>query len=260
MCTLILLRRPSDAWPLIIAANRDEMVDRPWRGPGRHWPDRAEVVAGQDIQAGGTWLGLNDHGVVAGILNRPGALGPAPDKRSRGELVLEALDHADASAAAEALSDIDGRAYRPFNLVIADNRDAYWLTLRSEGARVERHAVADGLSMITANDLNDPETPRIRTFLPRFRAASAPDPDAGDWRDWQALMSDTSFEQADGPAGAMTIETEVGFGTVSSSLIALPSMILPEVQPRWLFAEGPPNRTPYRPVPALAAAAASGAS
>ena len=68
MCTLVLLRRPGHDWPLVLAANRDEMIDRPARPPARHWPDRPEVVAGLDELAGGSWLGLNDHGVVAGIL------------------------------------------------------------------------------------------------------------------------------------------------------------------------------------------------
>jgi hypothetical protein len=103
------------------------MIDRPWAAPGRHWADRPEVIAGLDHTAGGSWLGINDHGVVAAILNRRSSLGPAPGKRSRGELVLEALDHADAAVAAEALADLDPAAYRSFNMVVADNRDAYWL-------------------------------------------------------------------------------------------------------------------------------------
>jgi len=104
MCTLVILRRPDHRWPVLIGANRDEMIDRPWDPPGRHWPDRPEVVAGLDKLAGGSWLGINDWGVAAAVLNRHGSLGPAPGIRSRGELVLEALDHADAAAAAEALA------------------------------------------------------------------------------------------------------------------------------------------------------------
>ena len=155
MCTLIVLRRPGRRWPLLLAANRDEMAGRPWRGPGRHWPDRAHVVAGMDEEAGGSWLGVNDHGVVAGVLNRAGSLGADPDKRSRGELVLEALDHADARAAAEALADLDGHAYRPFNLVVADNRDAFWLRNGDDNpaGEVESRTIPPGLSMLTAHDL-----------------------------------------------------------------------------------------------------------
>ena len=102
MCTVVILRRPGHDWPLILATNRDEMTDLPWRSPGRHWPDRAEVTAGRDELAGGTWLGLNDWGVIAGVLNRPGSLGPDRWLRSRGELPLAALDHAEAGAAAAA--------------------------------------------------------------------------------------------------------------------------------------------------------------
>ncbi|MEK9661238.1 MAG: NRDE family protein [Alphaproteobacteria bacterium] len=174
MCTLVIARRPGDVWPVLIAANRDEMTDRPWQPPARHWPDRADIVAGRDALADGSWLGINDSGVAAAILNRTGSLGTADDKRSRGELVLEALDHADARDAVVALAALDGRAYRSFNLIVADNRDAYWL--RSAGdAEVIAKAISPGVHMITSRELDDAESPRIRNFLERFRGAAAPD-------------------------------------------------------------------------------------
>src|SRR5919199_4867201 len=104
MCTLVILRRPEHRWPVLIGANRDEMIDRRWRAPDRHWADRPEVVGGLDVLAGGSWLGINDWGVAAAVLNRQGSLGPAPGRRSRGELVLEALYHADALAPPQAPS------------------------------------------------------------------------------------------------------------------------------------------------------------
>ena len=70
MCTFIVSWQPGERWPLLLGANRDELITRAWRKPGRHWSDRPEVIAGQDIKAGGSWLGINDHGVIAGILNR----------------------------------------------------------------------------------------------------------------------------------------------------------------------------------------------
>ena len=82
MCSVIVLYRPGHNWPLLWASNRDEMADRPWSPPARHWPDRNEVVAGRDELAGGTWLGINDAGVVAGVLNRRNTLGPQEGKRS----------------------------------------------------------------------------------------------------------------------------------------------------------------------------------
>jgi hypothetical protein len=251
MCTVVLLRRPEHAWPLLIAANRDEMRDRPWLPPARHWPDRPEVVAGIDQLADGSWLGLNDHGVVAGVMNRSGTLGPAPGLRSRGELVLEALDHADASAARDALSSLDPHAYRAFNLVVADNRDAYWVrALGPEGSRrVQTAPIPTGLSMITARDLNDLASPRIRFYLPRFRAATVPRPGPGNWRAWEALLASRENEEGIGPDGAMLVVTDSGFGTTSSSLIALPSIAEAATQkPIWRFGSGHPDNVRYSDV------------
>ncbi|MDH3739024.1 MAG: NRDE family protein [Alphaproteobacteria bacterium] len=249
MCTLVILRRPHHAWPLLIAANRDEMLDRPWQPPARHWPDRRDIVAGRDELAGGTWLGINDAGVSAAVLNRVGSLGPTTDKRSRGELVLDALDHADAAAAADALADLDGAAYRSFNLVIADNRDAYWL--RSTGAaQVEVAPVPAGLSMITSGELNDTDSPRIRNFLHRFRNAPTPDVDAGDWSAWESLLAARLYDADEGPHEAMCIVTDHGYGTVSSSLISLPSPEHAEQGAVWRFAAGPPSDAAFGPVSA----------
>ena len=243
MCTLVLLRRPDHRWPLLVGANRDEMAGRPWKAPARHWPDRPDVTAGLDELARGSWLGVNDHGVLAAILNRVGTLGPAPGKRSRGELVLEALDHADAALAAAALADLDGRAWRPFNMVVADNCDAYWIKSDGGGA-VGLTAIPPGPHMISALDLDDTASPRLAAYLPRFRAAAAPDPDADDWRDWQALLADGGAGGDGEEAAAMCFRRANGFGTVSSSLIALPAA--GDDRPwRWRFAPGPPTRTSY---------------
>jgi len=169
MCTLVIFRRPGHRWPVLIGANRDEMIDRPSKPPGRHWADRPEVIAGLDMLAGGSWLGINDWGVAAAVLNRHGSLGPSPDRRSRGELVLEALDHADATAAAEALSYLDPGAYRTFNLIVADESRGFWLR-HAGGPRIELKPLKDGLSMIAAGDLDD--LGRRRTSRLRPRCAS----------------------------------------------------------------------------------------
>lgn len=248
MCTVIVLHRPKHAWPLLLAANRDEMAGRPWRPPARHWRDRENVVAGLDELAGGTWMGLNDEGVVACVLNRVGTLGPAPGKRSRGELPLEALDHADADQAVAALADLDPRAWRPFNMVVADDRDAFWL--RSTGVDAVRVArIPEGLSMLTARDLNDPADPRIAAHRPGFAAAPAPDPGTGDFSAWRALLAAPAPDgRRDGEA-ALCIARGDGFGTRSSSIVALPSTARAGVRPVWLFAPGPPDRAAWEAVP-----------
>lgn len=248
MCTFVLLRRPDHKWPVIIGANRDEMSNRPWKAPGRHWADRPHLIAGLDVLADGSWLGLNDDGLVAGVLNRPGTLGPATDKRSRGELPLDALDHAEARVAAEALSHLDGTAYRPFNLVIADAQEAFCLISDGTGP-VDPIPLEDGVTIITARGVNETTLSlRAKRFLPLFEGASAPEPDEDTWAEWETLLADTGHDVDGTNRDAMAIQTETGFETVSSALIALPKPALPAVPPVFRFAGGFPGDVPYNAV------------
>lgn len=250
MCTLVILRRPGHGWPVVVAANRDEMADRPWQPPGRHWPDRPGIVAGRDVLAGGSWLGLNDDGVVCGVLNRRHSLGPAAGLRSRGDLVLDALSHPDATTAARALRALDPALWRSFNLVVADRRAAFWLYGHGPDGpgEVGVATIPEGVHMVTAWDMDDPESARIRTHLPRFVEAHPPEPDAwpeGDWAEWQMLLA--SRAGGDGNMqreGAMNIATDTGFGTVSASLIALPA---PDTAaaPVWRFCPAAPGAAPW---------------
>lgn len=252
MCTLVILRRPDHAWPLLVAGNRDEMPDRPWSPPARHWPDRPEVLAGLDHTGDGSWFGINDHGLVAAVTNRVGSLGPQPGRRSRGELVLEALDHAEAGEAAAALVELDPRAYRGFNLFIGDPNAAYWLRHVDDGrGSIQQHALAPGLHMLTAGDLNDRSVPRIRLWLPRFAAAAAPDPDAGQWQGWEALLGSQPLAgDEEGAISAPTFRLSNGFGTLCSQLAAVPRHPgYGGARPVLRFAAGPPDHTPFEPVP-----------
>ena len=239
MCSTIILSRPGHDWPILIAANRDERRDRPWLKPGPHWPDRPDVVAGLDSLAGGSWLGINATGVVAAILNRAGTLGPQDGKRSRGELVLDALDHVDAVDAVAALGALDPHAYRPFNLVVADNRDAFLLVHRG-ASKIAVETLPPGLSFITAMDRDDPGSPRIRRYRPEFIAAQPPTPETGDWASWERLLATRDREAGSGPSGSLFIDGEE-FGTVSSSLIALPGIENQDRLPIWRFASGTPE-------------------
>src|SRR3546814_18739431 len=77
--------------------------------------------------------------------------------------------------------------------------------------------------MLTAHDLNDASAARIAHYLPRFRAAAAPDPAVGDWAAWIDLLASREPAPGGTPADAMCIVPERGFGTVSSALLALPA-------------------------------------
>lgn len=234
MCTVILLRRPGAAWPLLLAANRDERLDRRWDAPAEFWPG---IVGGRDATAGGTWMALNRTGVVAAVLNRPGSLGPAPGKRSRGELPLLALAETSAEAAAAAMARLDAALYRTFNLVIADARTAWFVAGLGTG-RPEVAALTEGVSMVTAHPPNDLTSPRTARHLPRFRATPPPAPP--DWGKWPALLGDSAGATAE----ALNVPPLGGFGTVCASLLALG----PEGQREWRFAPGPPDRTDFAPI------------
>ena len=206
---MITLQRPGHAWPLLLAANRDERLDRAWDPPAAYWPDQPDVVAGRDLAlGGGTWMGVNRAGLVATVLNRPGSLGPAPGKRSRGALPLLALQHASAAAAAKALTALDGTDYRSFNMVLADRTTVWFVRNRGLGAP-EAQLMPPGLHMVTAHDPDDLSSPRVVRHLPRFAAAIAPEPP--DWHDWEHLLGDS----AGPPGAALTVPGFDGFGTVS---------------------------------------------
>jgi hypothetical protein len=243
MCTLLVLRRPGHEWPLLVAGNRDELRERPWAPPARHWGDRPDVVAGLDRTGGGSWLGMNDNGVVAAVMNREGSLGPAPGKRSRGELVLEALDHAEAREAAEALAALNPAAYRPFNLFVGDPLSAFWVRHRGDSAAlgVEVLKVSPGLHMLTARELDDVAVPRIRVYLPRFRDARPPEPGRGEWSGWQGLLASRIYPESEGLQAAMNIDPGSGFGTLCSHLVAVPRYPGFEPRPVFLFAAGAPD-------------------
>lgn len=237
MCTVVVLHRPGHDWPLLLAANRDERLDRAWDLPAAYWPEYPHIVAGRDRSAGGTWMGMNRAGVVAAVLNRQGTLGPADGKRSRGELPLMALAHDTAEAAAAEFATLNGGAWRGFNLVVADAAGAFFVRGVGHGPLVVER-LPEGVSMVTAHDPNDYDSPRVARHLPRFEAEPAPTPN--DWNTWETILSDRSGESAQ----QLNVVPRGGFGTVSSSLVALPA----NGTPIWRFAAGPPHRAVFEPI------------
>jgi Transport and Golgi organisation 2 len=230
VCTVVVLIRPEQ---ILLAANRDERVDRPWDPPAGWWPGRPGVVAGRDRTGGGSWMGINRHGVVATVLNRPGTLGPAIGKRSRGDLPLIALEHPTAAEATEALTRLDASLWRGFNMVLADRTGAWFVKGIGHGhPGAER--LPPGVSMVTAYDPNDLQSPRTAHHLPRFQAAEPT------WQAWHDILSDRRGQ----PAEQLNVTPRAGFGTVSSSFVTLPA----EGDPIWLFAAGPPHEAAFQPV------------
>lgn len=187
-------------------------------------------------------MALGASGVVAAVLNRPGSLGPALGKRSRGELPLLAAAERSAARAASTIARLDACLWRPFNMVVADRHDAFFLPGLGSGRPAPRPLGA-GVWMVTAHDPNDLASPRTRRHLPLFREARAPDPDHGDWSTWEALLADATYGTA-GVGEALRVPPVGGFGTVCSSLLALAI----DGRRQWRFCAAAPGAAPFAEV------------
>jgi uncharacterized protein with NRDE domain len=132
MCLVVLAFRVSDDSPVVLAANRDEFHARPTRA-AHWWPDDGDILAGRDLQAGGTWLGVHRSGRFATVTNYRDADAPAGNLASRGRLVTGFL--AGGQAPLDYLRSIDGDAFAGFNLLVGDTRAVGYLSNRGGGLR-----------------------------------------------------------------------------------------------------------------------------
>lgn len=247
MCTLIALHRRVPGFPLVIAANRDEYLARPaappalWQGAG------VAIAAPRDLEAGGTWLGLNAAGVFAGLTNRP-IDRPDPHLRSRGEVVVEALRAGSAAQAAGALALLPAGAYNPFNLLVADREHAY-VVVYDEKPALQR--LAPGVHVIGNADPDDRTTPKIARVLERAEgAARRPRADLFD-----DLARICRGHEDDGRSHASACIHLGAYGTRSSTLLRFGDD--PD-DGAWRWADGPPCIAPYRDITGILHVLASG--
>jgi uncharacterized protein with NRDE domain len=221
VCTLALYHRCFAAYPLVVAANRDELYERPATEPQviSHAP---WVVAGQDLAAGGTWFGLNGVGLVVGLLNRrrPGGLAAVdPSLRSRGLLALEMLQASRPVDALRRLEREPGDRYNGFNLLIATAQEAY--VAQNHDAAIAITRLDPGVHLLTNLDLNDPTCPRIAKSARLFEAVPAPGSGAALVTALRPILADHSTPldpRAELPPNNLCVHTE-RFGTCSSSVV-----------------------------------------
>src|SRR5436190_9673097 len=124
MCTLALYLRQFENFPLVIAANRDEHFSRPTEAP-KLWAADPAIIVGKDLVAGGTWLGVNDRGIAAAVVNRRIQTETNTSPRSRGLLCLDMLQAATMADARAALPYEDTGRYQPFLLLLAAAEAAF---------------------------------------------------------------------------------------------------------------------------------------
>jgi uncharacterized protein with NRDE domain len=180
--------------PLLLAGVRDELLDRPWLPPDRHWPE-LPLIGGQDKKAGGTWLAVHPAVPrVVCVLNGRGQAAPEPFRKSRGDLPLIA-----AAGGRPAIDHLDPGAYDPFHLVVADIMSVEVLSW--DGVRASRTTLGPGTHMITNSGL-DTADPKVRHFAAKFAAARpVADPAAGSvaeaWGDWLTLTEGDGLSETD---------------------------------------------------------------
>ena len=249
MCTLALYFQTFPDYPLVVAANRDEFLSRPSTAPVvlQHTP---WIFGGKDLVAGGTWLGVNEHGLVAGMLNRHTPQPTDPRRRSRGLLSLDALQATSAHQAATSVQRQPVDRYNPFNLLLVDSQAAYAVYPAEQTIRVQQ--LEPGVHLLTNMNLNDPECPKIAHSFQHFQTVAekmtaAPElsfPVVELFRLLHERLADHATlldPRAEDPRNGLCIHLD-GYGTCSSTLLAYSAR-----QRRFIyhFAPGAPCQTDY---------------
>lgn len=245
MCLIAFAINAWPRWPLVIASNRDEFVERPtlplapWTSASGH-----AIVSGRDLRAGGTWLGLTPGGRLAFVTNVREAQ-PLVAPRSRGELVTRWLEDDGDAADFIAALQADPGAYAGFNLVLGDfqRNDWTWVTNRSAAApHWQARTLSPGVYGLSNAQLDTPwpKTLELKRVLSAALQDGHGEPSAGQLQEplWAALakqeraaagqLPETGVEPAFESAlsSAFVDFPEHGYGTRSSTLVlasALPS-------------------------------------
>ena len=233
MCLLAIHYQILTEAPILVAANREEFFDRVSHSP-RIEAQRPRVLCGQDERAGGTWLGVNEHGLFVAVTNRKKTSLPE-QPRSRGTLCRELLNcrtAADASRLAE--TELASRRYAGANFVALDALAGFVV---HGGDRLEILPLAPGLHLLTNGDLNDPRDARQRFARELFSAQ--PIGASGEFLDVAARVCATGPDPVRGTTIVLRGDNR---GTVSSTLVALTTR---SGDVAYRHAAGPPDRTAF---------------
>lgn len=209
MCLIVFAWQPGQAQPLIVAANRDEFFPRPSQ-PAAPWPDAEGVIAGRDLQAGGTWLGIGPDGRFAALTNIRD-LDLPQGQHSRGELPVAFLrSQLTPEYFLQTLAD-PLQHYGGFNLLVG-NRDELW-HMNSRSQLISR--LQPGIYGVSNADLDTPWPKLLRAKQALQEAL----PEADTQRLFQLLQDSQRPEDAALPQTGVSLEME---RLLSSVFIATP--------------------------------------
>lgn len=229
MCLVALFYQRYDDAPVIVGANREEYYARGGEPP-RVLEESPRVVAGVDPTASGTWLGVNEWGVLIAVTNRTRRVVPQRP-RSRGLLARDLLRCASAREAAEqATRELREDHYAGCNVLCVDRRTAVVL---HAGDVFEVRELPPGLHLLTANDVNDSRDVRqefARSWLRRRTPADSE----------ECVLALRALCGLTGHAPMCLRGPDRG--TVSSTIIAKRE---PPGRSTYLHAQGPPDQAPF---------------
>jgi hypothetical protein len=226
-------------YPIVIAANRDEYYSRSALGP-RVLQRQPIIWGGRDLQAHGSWLGVNAYGLVVGLTNRRLSDEQANDnrRRSRGLLCLEALCQCRPADVMTWLSSEAPNRYNPFNLLVMNAESALWIAYDGHPTI---SWLEPGVHILANRDLNDSESRRVQ------RARDLVEP-VQHWPldelllDLQRTCRDHQHDVTDREALCLHRD-ETQYGTVSSSILAMASNL---ENSRYLYTSGHPCVSIYQ--------------
>jgi uncharacterized protein with NRDE domain len=163
MCLIVLAWRAHPDHPLIVAANRDEFHARP-AAAAAFWQDRPAILAGRDLKAKGTWMGVSRSGRFAAVTNFRGATEPSA-AHSRGSLVTGFLQSE--SDPGRYMKGLQGSMFSGFNLLVCDGKELWSMSNRDGPARrLEPGIYGLGNTLLDAPEVDLPKE--------RFKAVLGP--------------------------------------------------------------------------------------
>jgi uncharacterized protein with NRDE domain len=225
MCLILLALGEHPRYKLVLAANRDEYYDRPSEPP-RFWKEHPHLLAGRDLVAGGTWLGVTRNGRIAAVTNYRDPANVQPNAPSRGNLVSGfLLGDLGASSFAKALRHEEDR-YNGFNLILGDRDRMIWYSNRSDRVTPLPPGIY-GLS----NHLLDTPWPKIVRAKAQFAEALWTGKDLSTESVFRLLKDQTAAPDEKLPSTGVPLEwerilspifiTSPTYGTRSSTLLLI---------------------------------------
>lgn len=210
MCVIALAAAGSAGYRLVVAANRDEFHRRPAAAAG-FWPEHPQLLAGRDLQAGGTWMGITRDGRFAALTNLRGVPPPCADAPSRGALVASWLLREDPERWL-AGSRAGFARHAGFNLVYGRVAPALDLHLVSNDGHAHALGAAPLAISNAAHGTDWPKTRRLSGAIAQaLGAAATADAEAEDalvGRLFAALADDAVPQDRDLPDSGLDLETE----------------------------------------------------